>query len=242
MFQDAIFVPDRQLKVRAVALPTAIVAHAVVLAVLAAAPLLRMGDLPAIDVSNVIVVPAPPATPLPPPKARTGNPGARIKARRAPVAAADPWRLAPVAVPDGIAEETGFGVDGMPGGIDGGVDYGADAGILSAIAGDSFFAPVGAPVEPVVRAAGDVKPPRLVKRVEPDYPALAREARIEGIVILEATTDVYGRVVNVRVLRPVPWLDEAAVAAVRQWVYEPLMLNGRPRPETFTVTVRFVLK
>jgi protein TonB len=242
MFQDAIFVPDRQLKVRAVALPTAIVAHAVVLAVLAAAPLLRMGDLPAIDVSNVIVVPAPPATPLPPPKARTGNPGARIKARRAPVAAADPWRLAPMAVPDGIAEETGFGVDGMPGGIDGGVDYGADAGILSAIAGDSFFAPVGAPVEPVVRAAGDVKPPRLVKRVEPDYPALAREARIEGIVILEATTDVYGRVVNVRVLRPVPWLDEAAVSAVRQWVYEPLMLNGRPRPVTFTVTVRFVLK
>ena len=242
MFQDAIFVPDRQLKVRAVAMPTAIVAHAVVLAVLAAAPLLRMGDLPAIDVSNVIVVPAPPATPLPPPKARTGNPGARIKARRAPVAAADPWRLAPVAVPDGIAEETGFGVDGMPGGIDGGVDYGADAGILSAIAGDSFFAPVGAPVEPVVRAAGDVKPPRLVKRIEPDYPALAREARIEGIVILEATTDVYGRVVSVRVLRPVPWLDEAAVAAVRQWVYEPLMLNGRPRPVTFTVTVRFVLK
>lgn len=242
MFQDAIFVPDRQMRVRAVALPTAIVAHAVVLAVLAAAPLLRMGDLPAIDVSNVIVVPAPPATPLPPPKARTGNPGARIKARRAPVAAADPWRLAPVAVPDGIAEEAGFGVDGMPGGIDGGVDYGADAGLLSAIAGDSFFAPVGAPVEPVVRAAGDVKPPRLVKRIEPDYPALAREARIEGIVILEATTDVYGRVVNVRVLRPVPWLDEAAVAAVRQWVYEPLMLNGRPRPVTFTVTVRFILK
>ncbi len=147
-----------------------------------------------------------------------------------------------MAVPEGIAEEAGFGVDGMPGGIDGGVDYGADAGILAAIAGDSFFAPVGEPVEPVVRAAGDVKPPRLVKRVEPDYPALAREARIEGIVILEATTDVYGRVVNVRVLRPVPWLDEAAIAAVRQWVYEPLVINGRPRPVTFTVTVRFVLK
>ena len=47
---------------------------------------------------------------------------------------------------------------------------------------------------------------------------------------------------NVRVLRSIQFLDEAAVAAVRQWVYEPLMLNGRPRPVTFTVTVRFVLQ
>ncbi len=71
---------------------------------------------------------------------------------------------------------------------------------------------------------------------------IAREARIEGVVVLEATTDVYGRVTGVRVLRSIPLLDEAAVAAVRLWVYEPLLVNGRPRPVTFTVTVRFVLK
>ena len=66
--------------------------------------------------------------------------------------------------------------------------------------------------------------------------------RIEGTVILEASTDTYGRVVAVRVLRSIPLLDAAAVDAVRQWVYEPLLVNGRPRPVTFTVTVRFVLK
>jgi protein TonB len=101
---------------------------------------------------------------------------------------------------------------------------------------------VGEPVEPVVRVAGDVKPPRLVRRIEPDYPEIARQARVEGVVILEATTDVYGRVTGVRVLRSLPLLDSAAVDAVRQWVYEPMVINGRPRPVTFTVTVRFVLK
>ncbi|MBE3119909.1 MAG: TonB family protein, partial [Candidatus Atribacteria bacterium] len=63
-----------------------------------------------------------------------------------------------------------------------------------------------------------------------------------GVVILEATTDVYGRVAGVRVLRSLALLDAAAVDAVRQWIYEPLVVNGRPRPVTFTVTVRFVLK
>lgn len=242
MFQDAMFFPERRPMIRAIALPSAIVAHAVALTILIMAPLMKVGDLPAVDVSNIIVAPALPSTPLPPPKARAGNPGARIKARRAPLGAADPWRLAPVAIPDGIVEEAGFGADGMPGGIDGGVDYGTDAGILSDIAGAGFYAPLGEPAEPVVRAVGDVKPPRLVRRIEPDYPAIAREARIEGIVILEATTDVFGRVTGVRVLRSIPLLDEAALAAVRQWVYEPIMVNGRPRPVTFTVTVRFVLQ
>lgn len=242
MFQDAMFFPEKRPGIRAIALPAAIIAHAVAMALLITAPLLRVGELPMVDVSNIIVAPALPTTPLPPPKARAGNPGARIKARRAPVVAVDPWRLAPVAIPDGIVEETGFGTDGMPGGIDGGVDYGIDSRILSDIAGAGFYAPVGEPVEPVVRAIGDVKPPRLVRRVEPDYPGIAREARIEGTVILEATTDVYGRVIGVRVLRSVALLDEAALAAVRQWEYEPLMVNGRPRPVTFTVTVRFVLQ
>jgi TonB family protein len=48
--------------------------------------------------------------------------------------------------------------------------------------------------------------------------------------------------VGMRVLRSIPLLDAAAVEAVRQWVYEPMVVNGRPRPVTFTVTVRFVLK
>jgi protein TonB len=240
MFQDAVFVPDRHWRATAAALPAAILAHAVALALLVTAPLLRVGELPQVDVSAVIVVPALPATPLPPPKARAGNPGARIRAKRTAVAA-DPWRLAPVAIPDGIVEE-GLGADGVEGGIEGGVDYGSDNAVLSNLVDSTLYQLVGNPVEPVLRAAGDIKPPRLVRRIEPDYPEIARQAKVEGVVILEATTDVYGHVTGVRVLRSIPLLDTAAIDAVRQWVYEPLVVNGRPRPVTFTVTVRFVLK
>jgi protein TonB len=241
MFQDVLFVPDRHWRTRAVALPFAALAHAAALTMLITLPLLRTGDLPAIDISNVIVVPALPSTPLPPPKARTGNPGARIRARRAAVPDGKAWRLAPVEVPQGIVEEE-FGAGGAENGIPGGVDYGAGEGIAANLLGADLYQLVGRPEEPPIRAAGDVRPPQLVRRVAPDYPELARQARQQGTVILEATTDIYGRVIVVRVLRSLPLLDQAAIDAVRQWVYEPLMLNGRPRPVTFTVTVTFVLK
>ena len=240
MFQDALFVPDRHWKAKAAALPAAALVHALALTLMVTIPLLRVGDLPQVDLTDVIIVPAPPATPLPPPKARAGSPGARI-ARKPVAAAAQGWRLAPVDIPVGIVEE-GLGTGGDEGGIPGGVDYG-DAGVLPGnLIGDAFYGLVGEPVEPVIRALGEVKPPRLVRRVEPDYPEIARQARREGVVILEATTDVHGRVTAVRVLRSIALLDAAAVEAVRQWVYEPLVINGRPRPVTFTVTVRFVLK
>lgn len=240
MFQDALFVPDRHLGAKAAALPAAAFIHVVALALLVTIPLLRVGRLPQVDVAAVILVPAPPVTPLPPPKARGGNPGSRIGKK--PVAAvAAGWRVAPVAIPDGIVEE-GLGADGAEGGIESGVDYGAGGGLPANLKGGILYQLVGDPSEPVVRAAGDVKPPKLVRRIEPDYPEIARQARVEGIVVLEATTDVFGRVTGVRVLRSISLLDAAAVDAVRQWIYEPMVINGRPRPVTFTVTVRFVLK
>jgi len=97
-------------------------------------------------------------------------------------------------------------------------------------------------IEAPVRAVGEIRPPRLVKKVEPLYPEIARQARVEGVVIIEATTDIYGRVQRTKILRSVPLLDQAAVDAVRQWVYEPMVINGRPRGVIFTVTVRFKLK
>jgi TonB family protein len=97
------------------------------------------------------------------------------------------------------------------------------------------------PAEGPVRAVGEIKPPRLIKQVDPRYPEIARQARVEGVVILEAETDVYGRVQNAKILRSISLLDQAAIDAVRQWIYEPLMINGKPRGVIFTVTVRFTL-
>ena len=93
--------------------------------------------------------------------------------------------------------------------------------------------------KPPIRALGDIKPPRLIKTVKPVYPQEAKDEGIEGVVIVEAETDIYGRVKRVKVLRSIPALDHAAIDAVKQWVYEPMIVNGEPREVIFTVTVQF---
>ncbi|MCY4598488.1 MAG: energy transducer TonB [Acidobacteria bacterium] len=76
----------------------------------------------------------------------------------------------------------------------------------------------------------------------PVYPPVAQSARVQGIVILEAVIGPSGRVTEVTVLRSVPLLDEAAIAAVKQWEYTPTLLNGVPVPVIMTVTVNFMLQ
>jgi TonB family protein len=90
----------------------------------------------------------------------------------------------------------------------------------------------------VVSGKGFV-PPRLIKSVAPIYPKRALSWGIEGIVVIEATTDISGRVTNTRVLKSVPALDKASCTAIKKWVYEPFIYEGRPRPIIFTVTLRF---
>ncbi len=95
-----------------------------------------------------------------------------------------------------------------------------------------------------VKVTGEIEPPaiKLIKRVDPVYPEEARAAKVEGVVILGVRTDVYGRVERVMVYRSItPLLIKPAIDAVRQWVYEPLIVDGKPVPAVFTVTVRFKL-
>jgi len=93
-----------------------------------------------------------------------------------------------------------------------------------------------------VRAIGEVKPPRQIKMVKPIYPKIARQARVKGTVILSVRIDEEGRVEDVMVLRSIPLLSQAAVDAVRQWKYEPFIIEGKPCHIVFTVTVQFNLK
>ena len=89
------------------------------------------------------------------------------------------------------------------------------------------------------RIAGETVPPKLIKEVDPVYPEIARQAKVEGNVVLEATTDIYGRVHNIKVLNSIPLLDQAAIEALRQWVYEPAIIDGQPKAVTFTVNMNF---
>ena len=93
-----------------------------------------------------------------------------------------------------------------------------------------------------VRILGDLTPPRLIKKVEAAYPEDAKKAGIEGVVILEVTTDKNGRVTKTGILRSIPALDQAAIDAVKQWVYEPKIIDGKPTRVIFTVTVRFEIQ
>jgi protein TonB len=242
MFQDVLFVPERNVGLKAAVLPLAALAHGLLALLLVAIPMIRPGDVPRVDLASVFVAPAPPAPPPPPPKAK-GHPGAaRARIKRVAAVGTGPaaFLMAPVAIPTAITEEP-IDLGGANEGIEGGVDYGVTGGYPKNLVGDALYRIIGDEAAPI-RAAGEVRMPRLVKRVEPGYPEIARQAHIQGTVILEATTDITGRVVGVKVLRSVPLLDEAAVDAVRQWLYEPMVVNGRPRGVVFTVTLRFELK
>ncbi len=93
--------------------------------------------------------------------------------------------------------------------------------------------------ESTVKSVKDIRPPKLIKTVAPVYPKRALNWGIEGIVIIEATTDINGLVTSTKVLKSVPALDKAAANAVKKWVYEPFIFEGRPRPIVFTVTLKF---
>jgi len=92
-----------------------------------------------------------------------------------------------------------------------------------------------------VRVAQLPESPRKIADARPVYPELARQIRREGTVILEAVLDTNGYVTQLRVIRSVPLLDQAALDAVRQWRYAPSMYYGRPVSVLMTITVRFTL-
>lgn len=92
-----------------------------------------------------------------------------------------------------------------------------------------------------VRVGGDIKEPKRLNNVRPVYPAIAEQAGIQGIVIVEAVIAPDGRVQSTKLLRSIPLLDSAALDAVSQWEYEPTLLNGVPVPVIMTVTVSFTL-
>lgn len=94
----------------------------------------------------------------------------------------------------------------------------------------------------VVRVGGTISGPRKIRDVVPAYPQAARVAGIQGSVIIEATIDRDGAVADAQVLRGVPELNDAALQAVRQWMYTPTLLDGVPVQVLMTATVVFAIR
>ncbi|PYR34856.1 MAG: hypothetical protein DMF90_15755, partial [Acidobacteria bacterium] len=151
----------------------------------------------------------------------------------------------PVEAPSEIKPETGIeqGVKGAVGGVEGGVVGGVTGGIVGGLeAAPPPPPPPPPPPAAPVRVGGNIKPPTKVKDVKPVYPAIAQSARVQGVVIIEATIGPDGKVQEAKVLRSIPLLDAAALDAVRQWQFTPTLLNNVPVPVIMTVTVNFTLQ
>lgn len=122
-----------------------------------------------------------------------------------------------------------------------GAFHAAPAQLMAGMSPQSRTAMAPQPAPPgFERPGGEVRPPRLIRRVEPVSTEEARKARVSGIVILEVLIDAAGNVVGATILKPLPFgLDQAAVDAVRQWKFEPATRNGVPVPAALNLTVNF---
>ena len=132
---------------------------------------------------------------------------------------------------------------GVMGGVPGGVPGGSMGGVIGGIIGQTTAAPVVPKVATPqrVRVSQGVSEGLLVHQVRPSYPPLARAARIQGSVVLQAVIGKDGAIQNLRLISGHPMLAPAAIEAVKQWRYKPYFLNGEPVEVDTQITVNFTL-
>ena len=219
-------------------LPLSILAHAAAVALVVVIPLMATDVLPSpasrLPEFMVVAPPLPPDLPPPRPVPPTRSPVQ-------PSAAPNP-HAAPIRPADTIGEERAAVVPALPSlhaGPPGPPAAGDGFGVVTSVAPPLPPAPVE---QGPIRAGGIVKYPRKVHDVQPVYPAIAIQARIEGQVLIEAIIGTDGRVRDARVTGSKPLLDQAALDAVRQWRFTPSLLNGVPVPVILTITVNFKLQ
>jgi periplasmic protein TonB len=238
--------------------PAAFVASSIgqvlLIGLLIVAPLLSTSELPQVWLTGILQAPAVPPGPPPPPPVRPQS-----------VAPAQPRQFtAEFTQPREIPEEIEIIIDepapalspraNVIGGI--GSGDGARDGVIDSILGQTRRAaappPPPPPPEPKaepepeetqrVRVGGEVRAPVLIRRVAPKYPPLARPTRVEGVVRLACIIGVDGRLNSITTVSGHPLLVPAAVEAVRQWRYQPTLLNGNPVEVVMQVSVNFKLR
>jgi len=211
------------------------VVQAVILAVLILIPLIYTEALPKAMLSTLLVAPPPPPPPPPPPQP--------IKTIIKPVARLiqSGKLMQPHSIPHDVAvfKEAELPPDvinnaGPTGGVFGGIP---GQGMVSAVA-----PPPPKPAAPSrIKQGGNVTAALIINQTRPLYPALARQARIQGNVVLHAIIDKDGKVAQLEVISGHPLLVQSALDAVKQWRYKPTQLNGDPVEVDTTITVTFTM-
>jgi protein TonB len=217
-------------------------------------PMIYFDALPKSQLTGFLVAPPPPPPPPPPPAA------APVKVVKVIPRQFDAGRLmAPKAVPKQVAmikedelPPPSSGVVGVVGGVPGGVPGGTPGGVIGGIIGS---VPTAAPPPPPpvkkeepkpvapqrIRVGGNVQQAKLVRQPRPVYPPLAKQARIQGVVRLNAIIGRDGAIQNLQVASGHPLLVPSALDAVKQWVYQPTLLNGEPVEVITQIDVNFTL-
>jgi protein TonB len=129
---------------------------------------------------------------------------------------------------------------GVVGGVPGGIPGGQMGGVIGGIISSTPMVPrVATPQR--VRVSQGVTQGLLIRKIQPAYPPLARQARIQGTVLLQAEISRDGTIENLRLISGHPMLAPAAIEAVKQWRYKPYILNGEPVEVETQITVNFTL-
>jgi periplasmic protein TonB len=249
MFEQAVL-PVRPLTRRYWGIVIAISAEVLLVSCLLVGPMISPQLLPRADFRTWLIVQAPPAA---------SKPLTVVHVRRSwkPFEQTGPVLIAPSTLPAKVVltEDPPL----PPPGLEPGVIGAASPGDLSHIALDVLNQPIRPPrlsnaeapiapppapspaAKPQIKVGGEVQMARLIKKVEPVYPALARQARISGTVELSGVIGTDGRIKELRVLSGHPLLAKAALDAVGQWVYQATLLNGAPVEVIAPITVTFRL-
>ena len=242
MFQDCLIESGGMIKTKRVwTTLLSVVLQAILIGVMILIPLIYTEALPKQQLMTLLVAPPPP--PPPPP------PAAPVQVVKVVQTDIENGQLrTPTKIPQKVAmikeEEApppvsnmGGVVGGVPGGVPGGQMGGVIGGILSS-------SPMNAPkiaTPQRVRLSQGVTEGNLLNKVTPVYPEIAKRARIQGVVVLQAVISKQGTIENLRVVSGHPMLTQSALDAVRQWRYRPYLLNGEPVEVETQITVNFNL-
>lgn len=214
--------------------------EALALGILLLLPLYFTEVLPATQLVTMLVAPPPP--PPPPPAAAPVHVQHVVETDIVNGQLRTPSRI-PKKIQQIVedAPPPSMAASGVQGGVPGGVPGGQLNGVLGGIISNTPVAvPTLAPPK-VVRVSSGVSQGLLTRKITPNYPPLARQARIQGSVVMEAMISAEGSIENLRVISGHPMLIVAAVEAVKQWKYKPYLLNGVPVEVQTTIQVNFNL-
>ncbi|GAC1635933.1 MAG: hypothetical protein NVS9B14_13830 [Candidatus Acidiferrum sp.] len=212
------------------------------LGILVLIPLIYTEALPKGMLSTMLVAPPPPPPP-PPPPVKTEI----VRVKPQVHLMQNNQLIAPKVIPKELKQikeeaEPDPSAMGMTGGVPGGVAGGSMGGVLGGVIGGAGGAPPPPkPTQTRIRQGGAVTAASLINKVQPVYPPLARQTRVNGTVRLHAIISKDGSVQQLEVLSGHPLLVQAALDAVRQWRYRPTLLNGEPVEVDTTIDVIFSL-